>query len=109
MMAVMCRRTVVVLIPARRAITSSCRPSAINTSTVCCAGLYLESWELHIRVDHSRISTDTLSGAMADEVADLLLAIAPWPGSARFVCAAPDVATALWHDLMAASDELNDH
>ena len=82
MMAVMCRRTVVVLIPARRAIASSCRPSAINTSTVCCAGLYLESWELHIRVDHSRISTDTLSGAMADEVADLLLAIAPWPGSA---------------------------
>jgi hypothetical protein len=27
-------------------------------------------------------TTDTLSGAMADEVADLLLAIAPWPGSA---------------------------
>jgi hypothetical protein len=36
---VMWRRTVVVLIPTRRAIASSCRPSAINSSTACCTAV----------------------------------------------------------------------
>ena len=39
MIAVMCRRTVVMLSPARRAIASSCSPSAISSRTACCAGV----------------------------------------------------------------------
>jgi hypothetical protein len=39
MMAVMWRRMVVVLIPNRWAMASSCSPWAINSSTACCAGV----------------------------------------------------------------------
>ena len=49
------------------------------------------------------------AGATGDEIADLLLAIAPVAGLGRVVCAAPDVATALGYDITAALDELNDH
>jgi 4-carboxymuconolactone decarboxylase len=49
------------------------------------------------------------AGASEDEIAGVLLAIAPVAGLARVVCAAPDVATALGYDVEAALEELDDH
>jgi hypothetical protein len=37
-----------------------------------------------------------------DEIADVLLAIAPVAGLGRVACAAPDIATALGYDIVAA-------
>jgi 4-carboxymuconolactone decarboxylase len=45
------------------------------------------------------------AGATDDEIADVLLAIAPVTGLGRVVCAAPDVATALGYDVVAALEE----
>jgi alkylhydroperoxidase/carboxymuconolactone decarboxylase family protein YurZ len=45
------------------------------------------------------------AGASQDEIADVLLAIAPVVGLGRVVCAAPDVATALGYDVAAALEE----
>jgi 4-carboxymuconolactone decarboxylase len=45
------------------------------------------------------------AGASEDEIADVLLAIAPVTGLGRVVCAAPDVATALGYDIAAALEE----
>jgi 4-carboxymuconolactone decarboxylase len=45
------------------------------------------------------------AGATEDEVADVLLAIAPVVGLSRVVCAAPDVAIALGYDVTAALEE----
>ncbi len=45
------------------------------------------------------------AGASEDEIADVLLAIAPVAGLGRAVAAAPDVATALGYDIAAALDE----
>jgi 4-carboxymuconolactone decarboxylase len=42
------------------------------------------------------------AGATEDEIADVLLVIAPVAGLGRVVCAAPDVATALGYDITAA-------
>ena len=47
------------------------------------------------------------AGATEDEIADVLLAIAPVAGLGRVVCAAPDVATALGYDIAAALEELD--
>ncbi len=44
-------------------------------------------------------------GASEDEIADVLLAIAPVAGLGRVVCAAPDVASALGYDIAAAREE----
>jgi len=51
------------------------------------------------------------AGATDDEIADVLLAIAPVAGLGRVVCAAPDVATALGYDVAAALDDraINEH
>ena len=49
------------------------------------------------------------AGASQDEIADVLLAIAPVTGLGRVVAAAPEVATALGYDIAAALEELNDH
>ena len=49
------------------------------------------------------------AGASEDEIADVLLAIAPVAGLGRVVAAAPDVATALGYDVAAALEELDDH
>ena len=49
------------------------------------------------------------AGASEDEIADVLLAIAPVIGLGRIVCAAPDVATALGYDIAAALEELDGH
>jgi alkylhydroperoxidase/carboxymuconolactone decarboxylase family protein YurZ len=49
------------------------------------------------------------AGATKEEIADVLLAIAPVAGLGRIVSAAPDVATALEYDLAAALEEPNDH
>ncbi len=49
------------------------------------------------------------AGATDDEIADVLLAIAPVVGLGRVVCAAPDVATALGYDVVAALEEPDDH
>jgi 4-carboxymuconolactone decarboxylase len=42
------------------------------------------------------------AGATEDEIADVLLVIAPVAGLSRVVCAAPDVATALGYDIAGA-------
>ena len=49
------------------------------------------------------------AGATKDEIADVLLAIAPVAGLGRVVSAAPKVATALEYDVEAALGEPNDH
>jgi alkylhydroperoxidase/carboxymuconolactone decarboxylase family protein YurZ len=49
------------------------------------------------------------AGAAKDEIADVLLAIAPVAGLGRVVSAAPDVATALEYDIDAALEEPDDH
>src|SRR6201995_1007854 len=49
------------------------------------------------------------AGATDDEIAGVLLAIAPVTGLGRVVGAAPDVATALGYDVGAALEELDDH
>ena len=48
------------------------------------------------------------AGAAEDEIADVLLAIAPVTGLGRIVGAAPHVATALGYDVGAALEELDD-
>ncbi len=48
------------------------------------------------------------AGAAEDEIADVLLAIAAVTGLGRVVCAAPDVATALGYDVVAALEEPGD-
>lgn len=45
------------------------------------------------------------AGATKEEIADVLLAIAPVAGLGRIVCAAPDMATALGYDVVAALEE----
>jgi 4-carboxymuconolactone decarboxylase len=45
------------------------------------------------------------AGASEDEIAGVLLAIAPVAGLGRVVCAAPDVAAALGYDVAAALEE----
>jgi alkylhydroperoxidase/carboxymuconolactone decarboxylase family protein YurZ len=47
------------------------------------------------------------AGASEEEIAEVLLAIAPVAGLARVVAAAPGVATALGYDLTAALEELD--
>jgi alkylhydroperoxidase/carboxymuconolactone decarboxylase family protein YurZ len=49
------------------------------------------------------------AGATDEEIAEVLLAIAPVAGLGRVASAAPDVATALGYDIAAALEEPNDH
>jgi alkylhydroperoxidase/carboxymuconolactone decarboxylase family protein YurZ len=49
------------------------------------------------------------AGASEDEIADVLLAIAPVTGLNRVVAAAPEVATALGYDVAAVLEEPDDH
>jgi 4-carboxymuconolactone decarboxylase len=49
------------------------------------------------------------AGASEDEIAEVLLAVAPVAGLGRIVCAAPDLATALGYDIAAALAEPDDH
>jgi 4-carboxymuconolactone decarboxylase len=49
------------------------------------------------------------AGAAKDEIADVLLAIAPVAGLGRVVSAAPDLATALEYDVEAALEAPDDH
>ena len=49
------------------------------------------------------------AGATEDEIADVLLVIAPVAGLGRVVAAAPDVATALGYDITAALEEPDGH
>src|ERR1700753_2432383 len=49
------------------------------------------------------------AGTSEDEIADLLLAIAPVPGLGRAPAAAPDVATALGYDIAAELEGPDDH
>ena len=48
------------------------------------------------------------AGATKEEIADVLLVIAPVTGLGRIVCAAPDMATALGYDVVAALEEPDD-
>jgi alkylhydroperoxidase/carboxymuconolactone decarboxylase family protein YurZ len=47
------------------------------------------------------------AGATEDEIAGVLLAIAPVTGLSRIVAAAPEVAAALGYDIAAAMEELD--
>ena len=47
------------------------------------------------------------AGATEDEIAGVLLAIAPVTGLSRIVAAAPEIATALGYDVAAALEELD--
>jgi 4-carboxymuconolactone decarboxylase len=49
------------------------------------------------------------AGATEEEIADVLLAIAPVVGLGRVVCAAPDVAAALGYDVAAALEETDSY
>ncbi len=49
------------------------------------------------------------AGASEEEIADVLLAIAPVAGLGRVAAAAPDLATALGYDIAAALEEPDDH
>jgi alkylhydroperoxidase/carboxymuconolactone decarboxylase family protein YurZ len=49
------------------------------------------------------------AGASEEEIADVLLAIAPVAGLGRVAAAAPEVATALGYDVAAALEEPDDH
>ena len=49
------------------------------------------------------------AGATKDEIAGVLLAIAPVAGLGRVVRAAPDMANALEYDLTAGLEEVEDH
>jgi 4-carboxymuconolactone decarboxylase len=49
------------------------------------------------------------AGASGEEIADVLLAIAPVTGLGRVVCAAPQVAIALGYDVDAALEEPRSH
>ena len=49
------------------------------------------------------------AGASEDEIAGVLLAIAPVAGLGRVAAAAPEVATALGYDIAAALEEPDDH
>ena len=49
------------------------------------------------------------AGATENEIADVLLAIAPVAGLGRVVCAAPGVAIALGYDIEAALEEPRGH
>ena len=49
------------------------------------------------------------AGATDDEIADVLLVIAPVAGLGRVVCAAPDVADRLGYDIAAALEEPDDN
>jgi alkylhydroperoxidase/carboxymuconolactone decarboxylase family protein YurZ len=48
------------------------------------------------------------AGASEDEIAEVLLAIAPVAGLGRVVAAAPNLGTALGYDVAAALEELDD-
>jgi 4-carboxymuconolactone decarboxylase len=49
------------------------------------------------------------AGASEDEIAEVLLAIAPVAGLGRVVAAAPEIAAALGYDMAADLEELNGH
>ena len=49
------------------------------------------------------------AGATEDEIADVLLVIAPVAGLGRVACAAPHMATALGYDIEAALEEPKGH
>jgi alkylhydroperoxidase/carboxymuconolactone decarboxylase family protein YurZ len=49
------------------------------------------------------------AGATDDEIADVLLVIAPVAGLARVVSAAPEIAGALGYDVAAALEDPDDH
>ena len=53
------------------------------------------------------ISRALAAGASEDEIAGVLLAVAPVAGLGRVVAAAPDVAVALGYDIEAALEELD--
>jgi alkylhydroperoxidase/carboxymuconolactone decarboxylase family protein YurZ len=53
------------------------------------------------------VSRAMAAGATEDEIADVLLAIAPVTGLGRIAAAAPDVAIALGYDVSAALEELD--
>ena len=85
-------------------------PSALDAKTVAllqvAASVAIGSSAVCLQWSTARAMA---AGASKDEIADVLLAIAPVAGLGRVVSAAPDVATALEYDIEAALEEPNNH
>ena len=59
-------------------------------------------------MDYRRGRLAVAAGASEDEIAEVLLAIAPVTGLGRVVAAAPDLGTALGYDIAAALEDPDD-
>jgi 4-carboxymuconolactone decarboxylase len=85
-------------------------PSALDAKTAALlqlgASVAIGSSEVSLQWSAARALA---AGATKDEIADVLLAIAPVAGLGRVVSAAPDVATALDYDIETALEEPDDH
>jgi len=84
------------------------RPSALDPKTaallVVAAAVAIGSSAVCLEWSISRALA---AGASEDEIAGVLLAVAPVAGLGRVVAAAPDVAVALGYDIEAALEELD--
>ena len=85
-------------------------PSALDAKTVAllqvAASVAIGSSAVCLQWSTARAMA---AGASKDEIADVLLAIAPVAGLGPVVSAAPDVATALEYDIDAALEEPDNH
>jgi 4-carboxymuconolactone decarboxylase len=91
------------------------RPSLAETSALDTKTAALLQVAVSVAIGSSAVCLEwsttraLAAGATKDEIADVLLAIAPMAGLDRVVSAAPDVATALEYDIDAALEEPDDH
>ena len=83
-------------------------PSALDpkTATLLQVGASVTIGSSSICLQWS-VSRAIAAGATEDEIADVLLAIAPVTGLGRIAAAAPDVAIALGYDVSAALEDLD--
>jgi alkylhydroperoxidase/carboxymuconolactone decarboxylase family protein YurZ len=90
------------------------RPSLVEASVLDAKTVALLQVAVSVAIGSSAVCLQwstaraLAAGAAKDEIADVLLAIAPVAGLGRVVSAAPGVATALEYDIDAALEELGD-
>ena len=90
-------------------------PSLAETSALDAKTVTLLRVAVSVAIGSSAVCLDwstaraLAAGATKDEIADVLVAIAPVAGLGRVVSAAPGVATALEYDIDAALEETDDH
>jgi 4-carboxymuconolactone decarboxylase len=85
------------------AATSALDPKTVRLLQV---GASVTMWPSPVCLQWS-VARAMAAGATEDEIADVLLAIAPVIGLSRIAAAAPDVAIALGYDVAAALEELD--